>query len=336
MRILVTGCVGFIGYNIIKKLIDKNNTVIGIDMINNYYDVNLKKKRLKQINLSRNKKNFSFYKFDISDIKKLNTIFLKHKIDIVVNLAAQAGVRDSITNPDIYLRYNINGFLNILELSKKYKVKHLVYASTSSVYGLNTKLPFKESDPTSHPMQFYAVTKKTNEIMAHAWSHLFNLPTTGLRFFTVYGPWGRPDMALYDFVDKIYNGKKINLYNKGNHIRDFTYVSDIVDGIILAISKIPKKSISKNFKEDSSTAPYQIFNLGSGQKVKLKTFLRIIEKNLNKKAKVNYLGMQPGDVHATIADIRSPNKLIKYKPKVKVKEGIAKFVEWYLDYTNSI
>ena len=233
------------------------------------------------------------------------------------------------------MKYNINGFLNILELSKKYKVKHLVYASTSSVYGLNTKLPFKESDPTGHPMQFYAVTKKTNEIMAHAWSHLFNLPTTGLRFFTVYGPWGRPDMALYDFVDKIYNGKKINLYNKGNHIRDFTYVSDIVDGIILAISKIPKKSMSKNFKEDSSTAPYQIFNLGSGQKVKLKTFLSIIEKNLYKKAKVNYLGMQPGDVHATIADIRSPKKLIKYKPKVKVKEGIAKFVNWYLDYIKS-
>ena len=332
MNILITGSSGFIGFHLVNKLINLNYNVIGVDMMNSFYDINLKKNRLSLLKKTHIKNKFVFYKINLTNIKKLESIFQKHKIHTVINLAAQAGVRDSISDPHKYLEYNIRGFLNIIELSKKFKIKHFVYASTSSVYGLNKKLPYKESNPTCHPIQFYSVTKKTNELMAHAWSHLFNMPTTGLRFFTVYGPWGRPDMALYNFVENIQNGKKINLYNKGNHIRDFTYVSDIVDGIVLAMKKIPKKNSKSKLSQDNSSAPYQIFNLGCGKKVKLKEFVAIIEKNLAKKAKINYLNIQAGDVHTTIADISSASKILKYKPKVMIEEGIKNFVKWYIDY----
>ena len=336
MKILVTGSSGFIGFHLTKKLINLNHQVVGIDMMNNYYSVQLKKDRLNFLNkVSHNRKSFQFYKANICNKTIMKKIFKEHNFDIVVNLAAQAGVRDSILNPKKYLDYNINGFLNIIEESRLNNVKHVVYASTSSVYGLNEDAPYSVKRHADHPIQFYAVTKKTNELMAHTWSSLFNLPTTGLRFFTVYGPWGRPDMALYNFVDNIKKGKKINVFNHGNHIRDFTYIDDIVDGIVLAINNPPKKNNKiKKLTPDLSSVPYQLFNLGSGKIIKLSKFIEIIEKNLSKKAIKNLLPMQPGDVESTRADIAKTSKVLGYKPKVFVKEGIQKFVDWYLSYYN--
>ena len=315
--ILITGCAGFIGFHFTKFLLNKNYKVIGIDMLNHYYDINLKKKRLSLLK----DKNFKFFKLDIQNKKKLNSIFKSFHIENVVNLAAQAGVRDAINKPRKYLNYNIIGFLNIIELCRNYNIKHLVYASTSSVYGLNKKLPFKESDKTENQTQFYAVTKKTNELMAHVWSEIHRLPTTGLRFFTVYGPWGRPDMALYKFTKNILEEKSIPLHNNGNHIRDFTYVDDVVKGIYLAMKKIPKNNI-----------PSAIYNLGNNKEVKLKYFVSLIEKYSKKKAKFNILPLQKGDILRTKANISLARKKLGYNPSTSIEKGIKKFIDWYKEY----
>tara|TARA_X000000950_G_C13915222_1_gene660699 strand:+ start:81 stop:1058 length:978 start_codon:yes stop_codon:yes gene_type:complete len=315
--ILVTGCAGFIGFHLTKFLLKKNLKIIGIDMLNHYYDINLKKKRL---SLLQNK-NFNFFKIDIQNKKKLSSIFKLYEITTVINLAAQAGVRDAIKKPKKYLNYNILGFLNIIELCKDYKIKHLVYASTSSIYGLNSELPFKESHKTDKQNQFYAVTKKTNELMAHVWSQNYKIPTTGLRFFTVYGPWGRPDMALFKFTRHIFEGKKIPLHNNGNHIRDFTYIDDVVKGIYLAMNKIPKgKKLSV------------VYNLGNNKEVKLKYFVSLIEKFSKKSAYIINLPMQKGDIYRTKADISLAKKDLGYNPSTKIEKGVKNFVEWYKNY----
>ncbi|MDB9776517.1 GDP-mannose 4,6-dehydratase [Alphaproteobacteria bacterium] len=332
MKILITGCSGFIGFHLSQKLLSMGHEIVGIDMMNSYYDIKLKKLRLNHL-FKTSKKNFKFYKININSKKNTNMVFQKYSFDRVINLAAQAGVRDSLKYPNKYLNYNIKGFLNILELCTQYKIKHLVYASTSSIYGLNKSFPYKESNSADHQMQFYAVTKKTNELMAHAWSHLYNLPTTGLRFFTVYGPWGRPDMALYKFTENIKNGKPINLHNNGDHIRDFTYVDDIVNGIILAMKKIPKGTPkNKKINSSNSYSPFKIYNLGCGNEVKLNYFVSLIEKFLNKKAIINNLPLQPGDVYRTSADITLAKNELGYNPKTNVEKGVNNFVKWYLNY----
>ena len=315
--VLVTGCAGFIGFHFSKFLLKKKYEVIGVDMMNHYYDINLKKNRLKL--LKRN--NFKFYQINIEKKSDLKKIFQKYKIYVVVNLAAQAGVRDAIKKPKKYLGYNILGFLNIIQLSTEFNVSHLVYASTSSVYGLNKNIPFREKDKTEQQNQFYAVTKKTNELTAHVWSENYNLPTTGLRFFTVYGPWGRPDMALFKFTKNIFEEKKIDLHNHGDHKRDFTYIDDIIMGIYKAMINIPTSKI-----------PAQIFNLGNGKMVSLKHFISLIEKYSGKKALYNSLPLQKGDIKSTKANISKAKKYLKYSPKTSVELGIKKFVKWYKAY----
>tara|TARA_B100000902_G_scaffold398467_1_gene465338 strand:+ start:1373 stop:2380 length:1008 start_codon:yes stop_codon:yes gene_type:complete len=332
MKILVTGCVGFIGFHLSKKLILNGHTVIGIDSINNYYGTKIKLDRLKI--LKKNSKKFFFKKVDISKYSYLEKVFKRYKIDQVINLAAQAGVRYSIENPKAYLDSNLVGFFNILECSKKFKVKHLIYASTSSVYGNNSRLPFKESRHADHPIQFYAATKRSNEIMAHSYSHLYGLPTTGLRFFTVYGPWGRPDMALFIFTKNIIEGKKIDLFNFGDHIRDFTYVDDIVEPIVKLVKKLPKK-IDKKLKNNDpseSKAPFEIYNIGNNDPKKLREFVKAIENKLGKKAKINLKPLQKGDVYETYADTNKIFKLTGYKSKTDISVGISKFVDWFRDY----
>ena len=318
MKILVTGAAGFIGYHLIKKILNKNKKVIGIDNINSYYDTNLKKNRIN--NLKKYKK-FSFYKIDLSNYKKLNDIVKKNKINIIIHLAAQAGVRYSIKYPRTYFKSNLEGFFNILEISKDNKVKHLIYASTSSVYGDSKKFPLNENDRTDQPLSFYAATKKSNEVMAHSYSHIYKLPCTGVRFFTVYGPFGRPDMALFKFTKNIINNHSIELFNNGKHLRDFTYVDDIVDGIYSLINKQSKKTI-----------PYEIFNIGNGTPKKLLDYLKYIEKNLKKKSKTKRLPLQVGDVVKTHSNINKLKKYTGYKPKTNIKIGIEKFIEWYKDY----
>ena len=319
MKILVTGCAGFIGYHLVSKLCKNNKfNVFGIDNINSYYDPKLKKDRLK---ILKKYQNFTFSKLDMTNFKKLENVFKKNKFHIVINLAAQAGVRYSIENPRSFMETNVYGFFNILELSKIYKIKHLIYASTSSVYGSSNKFPLKEKEETSKPLSFYAATKKSNEVMAYSYSNIFKLPTTGLRFFTVYGPYGRPDMALFKFTDSIAKNKYLELFNNGNHERDFTYIDDIIDGIIGVIGKRPKGKI-----------PFEVFNIGSNKPKHLKDFLRIIEFYLEKKAKVKKRNMQVGDVYKTHADVSKLTKTVGYKPKVGVKEGIEKFIKWYKNY----
>ena len=318
MSILVTGAAGFIGYHLTKKILNKNKEVIGIDNINSYYDVSLKKDRINK--LKKNKK-FSFYKVDLSNYKKLNNIVKKNKIKIIVHLAAQAGVRYSIKNPRTYFKSNLEGFFNILEVSRHNKIKHLIYASTSSVYGDSKKFPLNENDRTDQPLSFYAATKKSNEIMAHSYSYIYKLPSTGVRFFTVYGPFGRPDMALFKFTKNIINNHPIELFNNGNHLRDFTYVDDIIDGIYSLINKQSKKTI-----------PYEIFNIGNGTPKKLLEYLKHIEKNLNKISKTKKLPLQVGDILKTHSNINKLNKYTGYKPKTNIKIGISKFIEWYKDY----
>jgi UDP-glucuronate 4-epimerase len=332
MKIIVTGTAGFIGFHLSNKLLTLNHKVYGIDNLNNYYDVSLKKKRLL---LLKKKKNFLFFKIDISNKKKLEKIFQKTKPDIVINLAAQAGVRYSLLNPQAYVDSNITGFLNILENSKNFKIKHLIYASTSSVYGANKKLPHKEIYNTDHPLSIYAATKKSNELMAHCYSHLYNLPTTGLRFFTVYGPYGRPDMSLFLFVKAIYENQKINVFNKGQMYRDFTYVDDIVTGISKLLNKSPKKNQKYNHykpKPCNSSAPYQILNIGNGKKIYLMDFIKEIEKNFKKISKKNLLKMQPGDVRETLSNTNKIYKLCGYKSKTDVPNGVKKFINWYAGY----
>jgi UDP-glucuronate 4-epimerase len=336
LKILITGCAGFIGYHASTKFLDKGHEVIGVDNLNNYYDVALKKNRLKE--LKKYKKNFSFIKVDICNDKKINLIFKKNKFDIVVHLAAQAGVRYSITNPRSYLNTNITGFFNILECSKKYKIKHLSYASTSSVYGANKNFPLSEKNIADHPIQFYAATKRSNEIMAHSYSSLYKLPTTGFRFFTVYGPWGRPDMALFIFTKNIIEGKKIPLFNNGNHARSFTYVKDIVEGVYNSVMEIPKKNKKWSaLKPDpsSSNCPFRILNIGNNKSESLKKYLKLIEKNIGKKAKINNLIIQPGDIVKTYADLTKIKNEVGFTPKTSIEKGIKEFIDWYKFYYNA-
>jgi UDP-glucuronate 4-epimerase len=331
MNILITGCAGFIGFHTSQKFLSEGFNVIGIDNLNSYYDNQLKKDRLKKIQ----SENFEFYKFDLNQKPEIKDLFQKYNFDYVINLAAQAGVRYSITNPEEYMHSNILGFLNILELSREFKIKHLVYASSSSVYGMNKKIPFSVSDNVDHPISLYAASKKSNELMAHTYSHLFNIPSTGLRFFTVYGPWGRPDMALFIFTKSIIEGERIKLFNHGNMLRDFTYIDDIVDGIFKLTKKAPKPQdewSSENSDPSTSSAPYRIFNIGNNRPVKLIDFIEIIESCIGKKAKIDLTEMQPGDVESTFANIDAIQNYVDFKPETNVEKGIENFVSWYKRY----
>ena len=325
MKILVTGSAGFIGYHTIKKLLRTNNQIIGIDNLNNYYDVNLKKNRLKDLYRLNKKNKNNFSKIDITNSNKIKNLFKKNNFDIVINLAAQAGVRFSLQNPYSYLKNNIIGFFNILDCCKIFKVKHLIFASTSSVYG-NSVSPFSEKFKVDKPEQFYASTKISNEVMAYSYSRLYSIKITGLRFFTVYGPWGRPDMALFNFTDKIIKNKCIEVFNNGDHERDFTYIDDIVSGILGAIKFPPKKT--------SQSTPYRIINLGNNKKIKLLKLIKLLEKNLKKKAIIKFLPLQKGDVRSTCADITYAKSVINYQPKTKINQGIIQFTNWYKKYHN--
>ena len=312
--------------------INQGNCVVGIDNLNNYYDISLKKSRLA---LNSNNPNYNFYHINIEDKKSIESLFEEHQFDTVVNLAAQAGVRYSLDNPLAYINTNIVGFANILEGCRHNKVKHLVFASSSSIYGSNTNMPFSIHDNTDHPVSLYAASKKSNELMAHSYSHLFNLPTTGLRFFTVYGPWGRPDMALFKFTKSILAGEKIKVFNYGKHLRDFTYIDDIVDGVIKVINK-PAVS-NQNWDSDnpdagSSIAPWRIYNIGNNSSIELLDYIKAIENALEIKAQKEFLPLQPGDVIDTYADVDDLVRDFDYKPSTTIDEGITKFIEWYKDY----
>jgi UDP-glucuronate 4-epimerase len=359
MKVLVTGAAGFIGFHLSKRLLERGDQVVGIDNLNDYYDVSLKQARLEQLLPD---KNFTFHKIDIADRAAMEALFAENEFDCVINLAAQAGVRYSLENPYAYINSNVVGFLNVLEgcrsqlkaQSSKLKGKadvpltfdpsplsfHLVFASSSSVYGLNTKMPFSVQDNVDHPISLYAATKKANELMAHTYSHLYGMPCTGLRFFTVYGPWGRPDMALFKFTKAIQSGETIDVYNEGNMQRDFTYIDDIVEGIVRVSNRIPMPSVSRVTCHvsrtldpgSSPTAPYKIYNIGNNNPVKLMDFISAIEKALGKEAKKNYLPMQPGDVVATYADVDDLMRDVSFAPKTPVQDGIARFIEWYRSY----
>lgn len=334
LRVLVTGAAGFIGFHLTEYLLKSNYEVIGIDNLNDYYDVALKKDRLSVLNESSD---FKFVYCDISNSEELISVFDKYKPFYVINLAAQAGVRYSITNPKAYVDSNLVGFMNVLEACRRYPVNHLIYASSSSVYGGNSKVPFSTEDNVDHPVSLYAATKKSNELLAHSYSHLYDIPTTGLRFFTVYGPYGRPDMAYYSFTQKIINGDVIEVFNNGNLERDFTYVDDIVECINLILTRPPKKSESWNEKDgktSESFAPYKIYNIGNNNPVKLMDFIRVIESKVGKTAKFEYKEMQLGDVLKTYADISDLYEMLKFKPSTNIEEGISKFVNWYKSYYN--
>ena len=329
MKILVTGAAGFIGFHLIKALLKQDCFIVGIDNLNPYYDVNLKKDRLKILSEHSTEASFKFITLDLADRTAMASLFADYSFDIVVNLGAQAGVRYSIEKPHEYVDSNLVGFVNILEGCRHAKVKHLVYASSSSVYGMNIKQPFSTKDRVDFPISLYAATKKSNELMAHTYSHLYNIPTTGLRFFTVYGPYGRPDMAYFSFTKKILAGEQIDVYNNGEMQRDFTYIDDIVEGIVRVIDKVPAPQQSV---ATTATAPYQIYNIGNNQPVTLRRFITAIEEACGKKAKENLLPMQPGDVPATYADIDELINDIDFIPKTSIEDGIAKFVEWYKAY----
>ena len=333
MKILITGSSGFIGFHLSKKLLDKGHRVYGYDSMNNYYDVSLKKARY---SILKKYKNFSFTKNKLENKNSLEKVFKKFKPSIVIHLAAQAGVRYSIEKPRVYLDSNITGSYNIIEVSKKFNVKHLIMASSSSVYGANKKIPFKETDKTETQLSIYAATKKSNESMAHSYSNIWKVPITMLRFFTVYGPWGRPDMALFKFTKGILANKKIDIYNNGKMYRDFTYIDDIVDGIRLLINKIPNHKNFGKYNNDSlsSVAPFRILNIGNTKKVFLLDFIKEIEKVLGKKAIRNYMPLQKGDVKQTLSNTNLLKKLTGYNPKTDYKSGIKKFLNWYLNYYN--
>ena len=335
MNIMLTGVGGFIGFHLAKRLLNEGHSVIGIDNINNYYDQKLKKDRIKY--LIKLRKKFSFYKEDISSQKFIKK-FLPKKFNIIINLAAQAGVRYSLKNPHAYVNSNLVGFVNIIELAKKKKIKHLLYASSSSVYGYSKKDIYEETDNVDHPIQLYAATKRSNELIAHSYSSLFNLPTTGLRFFTVYGPWGRPDMSIFLFVKNIIEKKPINIFNFGKHERSFTYIDDIVNGIYILINKIPKKQITKknkkNLRVDESYAPYNIINLGNDKSVKLMDLVEKIEIILGKKSKKKFLKIQPGDISKTKASVKKLKLVNKGFSKTNINTGLVKFIEWYKKYYN--
>ena len=331
MKILITGVAGFIGFHLAHKLLKENNIVFGIDNLNNYYDVNLKKNRLNELDkLSSENSLFNFYNYDLTDYDEIFSLFSSSNPEICINLAAQAGVRYSIQNPKSYIKSNIEGFGNILECCRHNKVKHLIYASSSSVYGGNTQLPFKENRGADHPVSLYGATKKANELMAHSYSHLYGIPTTGLRFFTVYGPWGRPDMALFLFTKAMIENKPIKLFNKGQMKRDFTYIDDIVESIYRLIDK-PGKGLSDFDCSDPSNswAPFKVFNIGNSQPVELMSYVKALEKSLNIKAKYEFLPMQLGDVVATSADTSALEEWVGFKPSTTIENGVANFVDWY-------
>ena len=335
MVVLVTGAAGFIGFHTCKRLIEDGEKVIGIDSLNDYYDLNLKEARL-EILKSKSKECdnlFSFFKVDITENSFLEEIFEIYKPSKVINLAAQAGVRYSLINPDSYYNSNLIGFGNILKNCIKYKIEHFVYASSSSVYGGNTKLPLSEKDPVDHPVSLYAATKRANELIAHSYSHIYNLPSTGLRFFTVYGPWGRPDMALFKFTEGILKNKKIDIYNNGKMYRDFTFIDDIINGIEATIKKIPNTNQLGKYKDDSlsNIAPFRILNIGNTKKIYLMDFIKQIEKELGKKARKNYMPLQRGDVKQTLSNTNLLRQITGYNPRTNYKEGIKKFIYWYLN-----
>ena len=331
-RILVTGAAGFIGFHLCKRLITDGNQVIGLDNLNDYYDVRLKQARLAQL---EQLPDFSFVKMGLEEREPLHKLFESEKFDTVVNLAAQAGVRYSLTNPYAYIDSNISGFINILEGCRHHGVKHLVYASSSSVYGANTTMPFSVHHNVDHPMSLYAATKKANELMAHTYSSLYGIPTTGLRFFTVYGPWGRPDMAMFLFTKAILEGRPIDVFNHGKMRRDFTYVDDIVEGVVRVIGNTPKPDSSWSGAEPdpgTSFAPYKIYNIGNNQPVELIRFIEVLEQCLGKKATKNLLPIQAGDVPATYADVDDLMNDVGFRPTTSIEDGIRKFVEWYRGY----
>jgi len=347
MKVLVTGSAGFIGFHLVKRLLDRGDEVVGYDNLNKYYDVELKYARLNETGIeqteildnklvqSKKYPGYSFIKADLADKAVLDELFAEQKFDAVMNLAAQAGVRYSLTNPDVYIQSNIVGFLNLLEACRNHPVKHFVYASSSSVYGSNTKMPFSVHDSVDHPVSLYAASKKSNELMAHTYSHLFNIPVTGLRFFTVYGPWGRPDMALFIFTKSILEGKPIPVFNYGEMRRDFTYVGDIVEGIIRVIDSpaVGNPNWDGNAPDTSSSkAPYRIYNVGNSSPVKLTDFIEALEDALGKKAQKELLPIQPGDVPATWADIEGLKNDFGYEPKTEVSFGVKLFVNWYKEY----
>ena len=332
MRILVTGAAGFIGFHLTRRLLDRGDTVVGLDNLNNYYDVGLKQNRLMLLD---QEKGFNFVEADLIDADLIEKVFDQYAFERVVNLAAQAGVRYSLENPRAYIDANIVGFLNILENCRRNDVPHLVYASSSSVYGANTKMPFSVHHNVDHPVSLYAASKKSNELMAHSYSYLFKLPTTGLRFFTVYGPWGRPDMALFLFTKAILNGEPIQVFNHGKMRRDFTYVDDIVEGVIRVTDKIPAGN--DNWSGDkpdpaTSTAPYQIYNIGNHEPIELLYFIDVLEKALGQEAKKEFLSIQLGDVPATYANVEALEKDLNFLPNTPIEEGIERFVAWYRDY----
>ena len=331
MNVLVTGVAGFIGSTLAYSMLERGDTVTGVDNLNDYYDVSLKRARLRRL---ESFSNFDYHKLDIADRAGIRQLFADYHFSTVVNLAAQAGVRYSIENPSAYIDTNLVGFGNILEGCRHQKVDHLVYASSSSVYGTNTKLPFSETDNVDHPISLYAATKKSNELMAHAYADLYKLSTTGLRFFTVYGPWGRPDMALFKFTKGILDGKSIPVYNRGEMVRDFTYIDDIVEGVVRAIDRSPALS-SDNEKNNSSairSTSYKIYNIGNSRPIPLMQYIQALEKALGKKAQLELLPMQPGDVRATEADVSRLVSELGYRPQIDVETGVARFVEWYCDY----
>lgn len=332
MNVLVTGVAGFIGFHVARALLARGDHVIGIDNINDYYDVALKYDRLAEL---KDLPGFLFTQVELADRAALDTVFSNYPIKRVVHLAAQAGVRYSITNPQAYGESNLVGFLNILECSRQHGIEHLVYASSSSVYGANELLPFSVSHSVDHPVSLYAATKKANELMAHSYSHLFNLPTTGLRFFTVYGPWGRPDMSPFLFASRILAGEPIDVFNQGKHRRDFTYIDDIVEGVVRTLDKVASSNPDWDPVQPdpgSSRAPWRIYNIGNNQSVELMHFIHVIEEITGRKAVINYKGMQPGDVVETCADIESLAEAVGYRPKTSIEEGMARFLAWYRDY----
>ncbi|WP_026953872.1 NAD-dependent epimerase [Algoriphagus vanfongensis] len=347
MKYLVTGTAGFIGFHVAKKLLDRGDEVVGLDIINDYYDINLKYARLESMGISKDLiekgkvissqslEGYSFVQLDLADKDALSQLFQDQMFDVVVHLAAQAGVRHSLTHPEVYIQSNIIAFLNILECCRFNPVKHLVYASSSSVYGANEKMPFSTSDSVDHPISLYAASKKSNELMAHTYSHLFNIPTTGLRFFTVYGPWGRPDMALFLFTEAILKGEPIKVFNYGEMKRDFTYIDDIVEGILRVADRPAQPNTEfdpMNPDPGSGKAPYKVYNIGNSAPVLLMDYIRAVEKGLGKEAKMDLLPLQPGDVPASHADVDDLIRDTGYKPDTKIEDGVKAFTDWYLDY----
>lgn len=347
MKYLVTGTAGFIGFHVAKQLLERGDEVVGLDVINDYYDINLKYDRLAHMGIQRDQvtkgqlvqsdsvPGYRFIQLDLSVKEPLMELFAKEKFDVVIHLAAQAGVRYSLSHPEVYIESNIVAFLNILECCRFHPVKHLVYASSSSVYGSNEKMPFSTSDSVDHPISLYAASKKSNELMAHTYSHLFNIPTTGLRFFTVYGPWGRPDMALFLFTEAILKGEPIQVFNYGKMKRDFTYIDDIVTGVLNVADRPAHPNVDfdgQNPDPGSSKAPYKVYNIGNSSPVLLMDYIHAVEKGLDKKAEMNLLPMQPGDVPASHAEVSDLVRDTGYKPNTPIDQGVKSFTDWYLDY----